>query len=62
MMDMLGVREIRRGLIMARKRIDLFKYNVKYRMQRGQLYDLSDDVETRASNHRIMNLLDFKRR
>ena len=43
---MFGVREVRRGLIMSKKRFDLFKYNVKYRFQRGQMYDLEHDVRS----------------
>ena len=59
MMEMLGVREMRRGIIMARKRWDLFKYNVKFRKERGQLYDFEHDVKTHYLNHRVMNLIDF---
>ena len=35
---------MRRGLIMAQKRWDLFKYNLKYKFNRGQAYDLESDT------------------
>ena len=61
-MEMLGVREIRRGFIMACKRFDLLKYNIKFRMKRGEFYDFEHDMKTHYKSTRIMNLLDFKRR
>ena len=43
---MIAVREMRRGLIMTKKRLDLFKYNVKYRLKRGQMYDMRQDLDS----------------
>ena len=59
---MRGVQELRRGLIMAQKRYELLKYNIKYRMERGHFYDMEADLATLQSNHRSLNLLDLGRK
>ena len=43
---------------MARKRFDLFKYNVKFRIQRGALYDLQHDIEG-LQKEKSLNILDM---
>lgn len=40
----------------------MLKYNVAYRMKRGQFYDIADDMATLERNHRSLNLLDLGRK
>lgn len=54
-----SVREVRRGAILAKKRFDLLKYNLKFKLQRGGLYDIQQDIEGLRS-HKTMNILDLK--
>jgi hypothetical protein len=56
---MRSVLEIRRGAILAKKRLDLFKYNMKFRVMRGSVYDIQHDIEGLRS-HKSMNILDLK--
>ena len=45
---------------MARKRIDLFKYNFQYKMNRGQFYDIQHDVESFNQTHKILNIMNLQ--
>jgi hypothetical protein len=56
---MRSIKEIRRGLIMAQKRFSLFKYNIKFRMERGAFYDIGHDIEG-LKKEKSLNILDLK--
>ena len=43
---------------MTKKRLDLFKYNVKYRLQRGQMYDMRQDLDS-FNQTRSINVINF---
>ena len=58
---MIAVQEIRRGAIMAQKRLNLLKYNLSYQLKNGGLYNMERDME--AFNHKkVMNVVDFRNR
>ena len=52
---------IRRKFIVGRKRFEFLKYSVRYKMGRGNLYDLNDDVNNLRTMSRSINLLDFSK-
>jgi len=56
---MKAVRDLRRAGILLQKRISLFKYNAQLKMQRGQGYDPTADINMMTNQVRSMNLLDF---
>lgn len=55
------VKFIRRGVINSRKRFNLFKYNINYKMERGQFYDLEHDIKSLNTQIRSINLFDFSK-
>lgn len=56
---MKAVRDLRRAGILIQKRCSLLKYNAKLKLQRGQGYDPTSDIDMMNSQIRSLNLLDF---
>jgi hypothetical protein len=56
---MKAVRDLRRAGILIQKRFSLLKYNAKLKLQRGQSYDPTSDIDMMNSQIRSLNLLDF---
>jgi hypothetical protein len=56
---MKAIRDLRRAGILLQKRFSLLKYNAKLKLQRGQSYDISSDIDMMNSQIRSLNLLDF---
>lgn len=56
------VKLFRRNLINARKRFNFFKFNLEYRWQRGNMYDIGHDIQSLQKEHRSINILDFSRK
>lgn len=44
------IRDFRRNLIRFQKKYNLFKYNVDFRIKRGQIYDIQHDLENLVNN------------
>ena len=44
---------------MARKRFDLFKYNLMFRVKRGQAYDINQDINVLQKTTKVMNIMDM---
>lgn len=44
---------------MASKRLSLLKYNVQFRLKRGQFYDPAHDAHSNENNYKVLNVLDL---
>ena len=44
------VRDLKRNLIKFQKKFDLLKYNVDFRIKRGQIYDIQHDLNNLINN------------
>ena len=53
------VKYLRQNIILGKKRFRYFKYNLAFRKQRGNLYDIGDDMRRLEKEHTSINLLDF---
>ena len=56
-MDLIS--SMRRIGVLAKKRFNLFKYNIQFKQARGSPYSMIDDIKMMDHTSRSLNLLDF---